>query len=317
MATTYVKWKNRKTMTDNEWVEARRSGIGGSDAGSVIGMNPYGSPYTVYYDKTTPNSQKEVSENMRQGTDLEEYVARRFCEETGKKVKRFDWILRSKANPFMIADVDRMIVGENAILECKTTLNRDNYSFVGDDIPAYWKAQCLHYMSVTGAQKVYLSVLVFGTGFHVVEIDRETNASDICALENIERDFWKNHVEKEIPPVIDGSDRATALLASQYPEANNGLPPVDLTMCDSELERLAEIKVQMRTLDEEKSAIENSIKQVLGEAAEGECNGYSVTWKNRTSNRFDTKRFQEDHADLYAAYVTPTNTRTFLFKVRK
>ena len=68
---------------------------------------------------------------------------------------------------------------------------------------------------------------------------------------------------------------------------------------------------------EEKSAIENSIKQVLGEAAEGECNGYSVTWKNRTSNRFDTKKFQEDHADLYAAYVTQTSTRTFLFKVRK
>ena len=72
-----------KGMTREEWLKLRRTGIGGSDAGAICGLNPYSSPMTVYRDKTGDYLEDEDNESMRQGRDLEDYVARRFCEETG------------------------------------------------------------------------------------------------------------------------------------------------------------------------------------------------------------------------------------------
>ena len=107
-------------MEHKEWLENRRKGIGGSDAGSICGLNPYSSAIAVFQDKTQPLTEKPDNESMRQGRDLEEYVARRFMEETGKKVRRANAIFYKEEQPFMLANVDRLIVGENAGLECKT-----------------------------------------------------------------------------------------------------------------------------------------------------------------------------------------------------
>ena len=108
-------------MTRDKWLEARRSAIGGSDAAAIIGLNQYSSPYSVWADKTGRLPEKPDNEAMRQGRDLEEYVASRWREETGKKTHRVNAILYNKDIPFAHANVDRWVTGENAGLECKTT----------------------------------------------------------------------------------------------------------------------------------------------------------------------------------------------------
>ena len=40
-------------MSREQWLRIRKSGIGGSDAGAVCGLNPYSGPMDVYRDKTT------------------------------------------------------------------------------------------------------------------------------------------------------------------------------------------------------------------------------------------------------------------------
>ena len=75
-------------MELTEWLEQRKQGIGGSDAGAVCGLNPYASPMSVYQDKTSPEIRIQENEAMRQGRDLEDYVAKRFMEATGFKVRR-------------------------------------------------------------------------------------------------------------------------------------------------------------------------------------------------------------------------------------
>lgn len=71
-----------------EWLKYRKGGIGGSDAGAICGLNPYRTAIQVYTDKRTDEIEEFDNEAMREGRDLEEYVARRFMEETGKKVRR-------------------------------------------------------------------------------------------------------------------------------------------------------------------------------------------------------------------------------------
>lgn len=107
-------------MEHEKWLRLRKGGIGGSDAAAVCGLNPYRSPMAVYWEKTTDTLDLSDNEAMRQGRDLENYVAQRFTEETGKKVRRSNKMYWSEMHPYMYADVDRLLVGEDAGLECKT-----------------------------------------------------------------------------------------------------------------------------------------------------------------------------------------------------
>lgn len=304
---------SRKNLTKEEWLVYRRSGIGGSDAGAIAGLNPYSTAYSVYLDKLGEAEPITETEAMRQGVELEEYVAKRFCEQTGKRVKRCEYILRSKAHPFMLADVDRLVVGENAVLECKTTLNRDGYTFDGTDYPAYWRCQCLHYMAVTGAEKAYIAVLIFGRDFRIIEVTRSESIADLLALIEIEERFWNEHVQRHQPPAVDGSARCTELLQRQYPEADEEYPSVDLMPYGAQLERLAAVRREIESLTEEKAEIENLFKSILGEAPCGEYDGYKVTWKNRASSRVDTKALKAEEPEVYAKYLRTTTMRTFLF----
>lgn len=298
-----------------EWeTERHKLGIGGSEAAAIAGLNPYSSAFTVYWDKVGKGEPVEVSEGMRQGTDLEEYVVKRFCEATGKKVRKCEYMLQSAENPFMIADVDRFVVGENAILECKTSLNRSGYSYDdANNIPAYQLVQCLHYMSVVGAEKAYLATLVFGKDFNIVEINASDYKDDIASLIQIEKRFWEENVLKEIPPQPDGSDRSTEIISEQFPSANEELPPVDLMGYSPQLHRLSELKKQIAELSDERTGIENMLKTALGKAPVGEYGDFRITWKNRESTRLDSKALKADMPDVYAKYAKTLSTRTFLF----
>lgn len=113
--------KHRIPQTEEEWLAQRSTGIGGSDAGAILGMNKWKSPYTLWAEKTgkLPKETKST-EAMRIGTDLEDYVAKRFSEAEGKRVQRSSFSYQSSEYPWMLANIDRKIVGENAGLECKT-----------------------------------------------------------------------------------------------------------------------------------------------------------------------------------------------------
>ena len=98
-------------MPHEEWLRYRKKGIGGSDAGAICGVNKYRSAVSVFLDKTAEQTSEFDNEAMRQGRDLEQYVAERFCEETGKKVRRANAIFSHSELPFMLANVDRLVVG--------------------------------------------------------------------------------------------------------------------------------------------------------------------------------------------------------------
>lgn len=97
-------------LSEEEWLAYRKRGIGGSDAGAVCGLNPYSSPMNIYQDKISDAIEKKDNEAMRLGRDLEDYVAQRFMEETGLKVRKANAMFYDEENPFMLADVDRLIV---------------------------------------------------------------------------------------------------------------------------------------------------------------------------------------------------------------
>ena len=172
-------------MTEAEWQEARMHSIGGSDAAAIVGLSAYVSPYTVWADKLGKIPPSEDNEAMRQGRDLEQYVAERFAEATGKKVRRENNILINPDFPFAHANVDRIVIGEDAGLECKTTNQLNLKKFKNGEFPDHYYVQCMHYMMVTGCSKWYLAVLVLGREFMWFEIERDEE--EIAALDDSEK----------------------------------------------------------------------------------------------------------------------------------
>ena len=116
-----------KCNSNEEWLAERRKSIGGSDAGTICGYNKYSTPYALWAEKTGLVEPDDLSdkEAVRLGNDLEDYVAKRFQEATGKKVRRCNFTFRNDDFPFAHANIDREVLGEEAGLEIKTTSNFD------------------------------------------------------------------------------------------------------------------------------------------------------------------------------------------------
>lgn len=298
-------------MSHEEWLKYRKRAVGGSDASTIVGLNPYSSMYELWADKMGKIPPKEENEAMRLGHDLEEYVAKRFCEATGKKVKRKNAIIYNSDFPFAHANVDRMIVGESAGLECKTTSVLNLKKFRDGEFPPTYYVQCQHYMMVTGLPKWYLAVLILGKEFLWFEINR--NDEDIKALAEAEEDFWEYVLDRTEPPV-DGSDSCTNTLNRIYRE-DNGDDRIDLSPVETALKIRSNADKQIKELEALKKEKENEVKAYLQSATGGSCNGFSVSWKAQTRKTFDHKKFEADHPNFdLSNYYKETQSRVFKVK---
>ena len=292
------------------WLEYRKLGIGGSDAGAVCGMNPYRTAIEVYQDKTSKEIEEFDNEAMRQGREFEDYVARRFTEATGKKVRRANAMYYDENHSFMLADVDRMVVGENAGLECKTASPYSADKWEDGKIPMHYQLQCYHYMSVMNADAWYIAVLIYGREFKFYRIERDEEI--ISDLIRIEKNFWENNVMKGVIPNPDGSKIADSVIAEYY---KNSTPvTIPLTGFDEKLKRRAELMEVMERMDTEKKQIEQELKMYLGEAEVAENADYKVSWKSFSSNRLDEKRLKEERPEIYEEFKKQTTSRRFTVK---
>lgn len=304
-----IKKVSTARMSREEWLQQRKHTIGGSDAAGIVGLSKWSSPYSVWADKTGRLPDKPDSEAMRLGRDLEEYVASRWTEATGKKVRRCQAMLYNPAYPFAHADVDRMVVGENVGLECKTTSTLDVKQFKGVDFPEQYYVQCVHYMAVTGADRWYLAVLVFGKGFFEFTLERDQE--EIDALMGAEQDFWRL-VEQDTPPTVDGKQATTEVLTTVW---SGGGEPVQLFGRDAQIKEYLRLKAQKKELEEQIAAIENTIKQDMGDAERAESGVYAVSWKPQTRQTFQTKTFQAAHPEIdLTPYYKASTSRVFKIK---
>jgi len=291
-------------MTREEWLAQRKQGIGGSDAAAILGLNPWASAFDVYLDKLGLREEKEDTEAMRQGRDLEEYVAQRFTEATGKEVKVAEAMIKHPEYSWMFANVDRLVVGENAGLECKTTSTLNVKPFRRGEYPPQYYVQCMHYMAVTGAERWYLAVLVLGREFHVFEIERDED--EISALIEAEKEFWFEHVQKKIPPQPDGKPATTEALKRMFP-GKEDLEAVVLTD-EEKIAQYLELQAQIKDLEGKAEKLKQEICLALGDAQIGITTKYVVEWKVRARQSLDTKRLQKEAPDVYEKYLRPATT---------
>ena len=298
-------------MSREDWLKQRKLGIGGSDAGAVCGLNPYSSPMNVYYDKTTEALSDYDNETMRQGRDLEEYVAQRFMEETGLKVRRSNKMYWSSQHPFMFADVDRLVVGEDAGLECKTASAYHSDKWKEGDIPPHYVIQCYHYMAVTGKKAWYLAVVILGVGFQYVKLTWDDDI--IGSLIQVEQDFWEGHVVPRIMPDPDGSKTCDEVLEKYFRVSKKG-SSIPLNGFDEKLKRRAELQALIGKMQTEQNQIDQEIKLYMKDSESAYSDCYRVNWSSVVSTRLDAKRLKEEKPEIYRDFSREVSSRRFTVK---
>jgi putative phage-type endonuclease len=298
------------SLSHEDWLSYRKLGIGGSDAGAICGLNPYSTAMSVFTDKTGSDIDCYDNEAMRQGRDLENYVAERFTEATGLKVRRVNAIYYHEQYPHMLANVDRMVVGDIIGLECKTTniLNADKWK--DGDVPAHYQIQCHHYMAVTGAKTWYIAVVILGKEFKYVRIDRDEEI--IKNLISIETDFWNNHVLTGIMPEPDGSKAADSIINRYFKTAAQ--KSVTLSGYQDKLIRRSELSELIDKLENERKKIEQEIKLAMADAEIATCGDYEVFWKNVITSKLDVERIKQELPEIYRNYLKEIQSRRFTVK---
>ena len=293
------------------WLRLRKSGIGGSDAGAICGVNPYSSAMKVFQDKTNESVEEQDNEAIRIGHDLEDYVAQRFTEATGLKVRKSNFMYRSKEHPFMIADVDRLVAGEDAGLECKTASAYNADKWADGNIPLHYVLQCYHYMAVTGKRTWYIAAVILGREFTYRKLEWDEEL--ISGLIAMEEDFWNGHVVKRIMPPPDGS-KACDEVIEQYFHTAKKASEIKLVGFDEKLKRREEILRYVAELQEEQKQIEQEVKLFMkdNELASSEC--FRVSWKNIDSTKLDTTRIKSERPEIYIDYGKASHYRRFEVK---
>ena len=321
------KFNNNKIManyilrpkTRTEWLELRKTGIGSSEIGTILGLNPFETPYQLWRRKKGIDAPKEENFAMRAGHYLEDAVSLFYRDETGKdiiKSSKGDWLIVNKDREYLRVSPDRTfwIPGRphnqhnKGILECKTTQMQVDEN----DIPKHWFCQLQYQLGVAEYECGALAWLTQGRefGYNDIEFDPEFFAWEV---ENIE-EFWKRYIIGDEEPLAIN----TADILLKSPAHVPGKEVVATPELMEAVEQLREIKAKGKLQKSEQGELEEELKMAIGDAEKlVDANGVTLaTWKQaKGSTKFDERAFSDAEPDLYAKYLRPVaGSRRFLLK---
>lgn len=296
----YKKIFDSKNATREEWLKVRKLGLGGSDMAAVLGLSPWRSPIDVWLDKTSDTVEEKESEPMYWGNVLEEVVAQEFAKRSGYKVRNNNFTLQSEEYPYLLANIDREIVGIDAGLECKTANAFKANEWDGDNVPDAYYIQCQHYMAVTGKSSWWIAALIGGNTFVYKEIKR--NEEVIQAIIDTGAAFWEL-VESKTMPAPDDTKQCENALKKLYQKSNGQSVELPANYGNMIIDYL-EIKNQLSELEAKKRGIENVMKDFLKDNEKATYGEHFVSWKStKPRETFDAKAFKDDYPELHKKYI--------------
>ncbi|TCP12554.1 YqaJ viral recombinase family protein [Simplicispira metamorpha] len=314
-----LKLVKTQDLTHDQWLQVRQGGIGSSDAAAAVGLHPYKSPLQLWMEKTGRDSHlPKVDPNddhspMYWGTLLEPIVAAHYTRRTGYRVRRLHAVLQHPEHPWMLANIDREVVGsaEVQVLECKTAGIHGSRLW-SEGVPEYVQLQVMHQLAVTGKQAADVAVLLGGQDLQVFRIER--NEEMIAQLIDLERQFW-GYVQRDQEPPADGSDSADLALRAMYPRDSG--TTLDLSG-DLEMSGVFSDLLAVRSVIASQTALEAQLKQRIqqrmGDASRAVFESGEVSWKrSKDAVALDTVQLLKDQPQLADSYrLSKPGSRRFL-----
>jgi putative phage-type endonuclease len=329
-----------EAIPDNEaWHELRRAGITASEIAAVMGISPWESPFSCYWRKVC-GWRTDDSDIMSTGRRLEDAIAEWWSEAVGEPQNyqlSYAGLLAHADRPWQIATPDRILygtcpdcggsgfdpredpeygamgcrkcqlsgyIGEPvALLECKwIAYSWDGWGEPGtDEIPVYYRAQCLWQLDVMGVDEVHIAALGPG-GFRAYgPIVRDED--DLAVMRKAGAEFARRLAEQD-PPPLDGHTGTLATLKRLHPSVGEG----DVDVSADLAERYRNARAEKKAIEEYIAGCEAEIRALLGSTyARATCGGRTVASRSVfEQERIDVARLRAEQPDIAAAYTTKT-----------
>lgn len=307
-------------LSQAEWLEFRKQGIGSSDCAAACGLNPYMSMLELWMIKTGRIQQLIDDESsghapLYWGKQLEPLVAEYYSMHTNHKVRRVNAVLQhpDPDKHFMLANLDYSVVGNNEvqILECKTA-GEYGAKLWRNGVPLYVLCQVQHQLAVTGKQAAHVCVLICGHETRIFKVTR--SESVIEHIVNAERYFWEC-VEQDVPPSVDASESAAKSLLLLYPE-HIPLITTDLSHDDEANQQFTQL-IQQRNLlaqhQEHFNLLKHQLQLKVQDAERATFKDGSITWKkSKDSISLNSKALLKFHPEYLEQFPqTKQGSRRF------
>ncbi|WP_271679093.1 YqaJ viral recombinase family protein [Thermomonas mangrovi] len=309
-----------RTLDRQQWLSVRQGGIGSSDAAAAVGLCPYKSQLELWMEKTGRTPVEDAPPGMDDprywGTLLEPYVAVAYSQQTDRKVRKVNAVLQHPTFPYMLANIDREVVGcpDVQILECKTA-GEWGSKLWRDGVPEYIQLQVQHQLAVTNQQAADVAVLLCGQRLEIHRIERDEEV--IARLMVLEARFWQ-FVTTDTAPPADGSESAGKALRQLYPGGGNTLDFCENRELSDSFAELVALKDELEVRGKHAEQLKQTLQQAMGDAARAVFATGEVSFKRaQDGTSLDTKRLAQDHPELVARYsVTKPGARRFLISAK-
>lgn len=325
-------------MLSQEKLAERMSGIGGSDAGTILGFNKYRTPYDLWCEKTSRQQPADLSGNqaVHFGNKLEDLVAQEFADRTGITVQKRSKTFRHPDHEWMLGNVDRLCVGAihgasgeklRCGLEVKTgsayvsgdwgpsqtiRLDCDKLILSGEHavVPASYEAQCRHYMAVLGYDVWFVCVLLGGNDFRMYALGHDALYEEKLIAQ--EQAFWTWNIQEDVAPAAS----TVADLVAAHPVDDGSVVEATDAVLEC-IECLREATALKKDVEANIEELQIKIKDSMGDAQVLGLDGHTLaTWKSsKPTRRFDAKAFKSAHAALHDEFCAESpGSRRFVLK---
>lgn len=308
-----ITFANINDLTEKEWHEKRRCGVGGSDAAAACNISRWKSSYELWLEKTGQLEPKELGEAALWGKLLEPIILEQFSQRTGLKVEKVNEILQHRSYHFMLANLDGIVIDPingKGVFEAKTTSSFSAKEWDNNEIPDEYVLQVQHYLAVTGLQFAVIAVLIGGNKLEWRFLKRDDEL--ITLLIKLEEKFWHS-VETMTPPPITALSLTSDILKRLYPHGKpeqKKLPEEALNLITQYESAQAD---KYEAMQQENTAA-NQLKAMLGEHEVGIIGDRTVLWKNVSSERLNIKELKAALPDVYRQFVENSTYRRFSIK---
>lgn len=332
-----AKLVSTEGMSEEEWLNWRKKGLGGSDASVVMGCSPFRTKRDLYYDKASianalPDERNWVAKEV--GHRLESLVADIFAKKTNYTVWEEKFMFQHPLYPFMLANVDRLVElpdGKKGILEIKTTHYQNKYDWLNEQIPRHYELQGRFYMAVMNLDFCFFACLFSNSesDFIMHRIERDLDEEEI--LINELAYFWNNHVLAKVePPLTEKSDLVLDTLRRHYSTGDNTIPEISLSGdCLKPLTAYLNLKDEKAALDKKSRELEKQMKSAYIPIVDQMGSGsfavltagdteyrisYATSYKT-TLNKAQCDLLKLKYPDIYDELAIITETRPFKVEV--
>lgn len=293
------------------WLAARSKGIGGSEITSVMGLDPYRTPYALWEQKTGRVPDFGGNKYTEMGNYLEPVVAQMFQDKSGFEVYVPETEHFAHPDyPHLLGTPDRFVSLKHGdgVLEIKTTqkfIDREDV-MQGDALNWYFQVQW--YMGITGKKTGFLAWLSHGIDFDFVQVDFNAEVfADMVEAGNL---FWNEHVLADVPPPPMTREDILKTIGKVLPDPVE--LPEDALFYHTQMK---ENKAKIKELEAANAELATAVQLMMMDKSLATYQGATLfTWKESNPVRLDQKALKEEQPEVWEKYARQYSQRTFLVK---